>query len=65
LQTLDARARRVLDLRFGLSGSDPQTLQQIGEGLGITRERVRQIATRALDELRAVAPDLAHYLTAE
>jgi DNA-directed RNA polymerase sigma subunit (sigma70/sigma32) len=37
----------------------------VGEGLGITRERVRQLESRALRELRAVAPDLELYLSAE
>jgi len=62
LQSLNPRMRHVLELRFGLSGSDPKTLEEVGEGLGITRERVRQLEARALRELRLVAPDLEHYL---
>ncbi len=59
---LNPRMRRVLSLRFGLNGETPQTLEQVGTGLGITRERVRQLEARALRELRAVAPDLELYL---
>ena len=43
--------------RFGLDGEKPQTLEEVGAGLGITRERVRQLEARALRELRVVAPD--------
>src|SRR5438552_1551796 len=62
LQRLNPRMRRVLALRFGLDGEPPQTLEEVGAGLGITRERVRQLESRALRELRAVAPDLELYL---
>jgi RNA polymerase primary sigma factor len=54
--------RRVLALRFGLDGESPQTLEQVGLGLGITRERVRQLESRALRELRQTAPGLQLYL---
>ena len=59
---LNPRMQRVLSLRFGLNGEAPQTLEEVGVGLGITRERVRQLESRALRELRAVAPDLELYL---
>jgi len=62
LARLDARLREVLERRFGLSGRNPQTLEQIGKELGITRERVRQLETRALKELRQTAPELSFYL---
>jgi RNA polymerase primary sigma factor len=62
LQLLNPRMQRVLSLRFGLNGESPQTLEEVGAGLGITRERVRQLESRALRELRAVAPDLELYL---
>jgi RNA polymerase primary sigma factor len=65
LTHLNPRMRRVLALRFGLDGEKPQTLEEVGSGLGITRERVRQLESRALRELRAVAPDLELYLSAE
>ncbi|OLD44261.1 MAG: hypothetical protein AUI83_17490, partial [Armatimonadetes bacterium 13_1_40CM_3_65_7] len=45
---LNPRMRHVLSLRFGLNGASPQTLEQVGAGLGITRERVRQLESRAL-----------------
>jgi len=62
LLRLNPRMRRVLSLRFGLDGDPPQTLEEVGSGLGITRERVRQLESRALRELRTVAPDLELYL---
>ncbi len=65
LQSLNPRMRHVVELRFGLSGSDPKTLEEVGEGLGITRERVRQLESRALSELRLFAPDLELYLAAD
>jgi RNA polymerase primary sigma factor len=65
LTHLNPRMRRVLALRFGLDGEKPQTLEQVGAELGITRERVRQLESRALRELRIVAPDLELYLQSE
>jgi RNA polymerase primary sigma factor len=65
LEQLNPRMRRVLSLRFGLDGEPPQTLEEVGTQLGITRERVRQLETRALRELRITAPGLEHYLRAE
>jgi RNA polymerase primary sigma factor len=65
LDELNPRMRRVLSLRFGLDGERPQTLEEVGGQLGITRERVRQLETRALRELRMANPGLEHYLRAE
>ena len=65
LAHLNPRAQRVLALRFGLDGEQPQTLEEVGAGLGITRERVRQLESRALRELRLVAPGLELYLRNE
>jgi RNA polymerase primary sigma factor len=62
---LSPRARSVLMRRFGLDGNPPQTLEQVGASLGITRERVRQLEARALRELRSVAPGLQLYLEGE
>ena len=62
LDRLEPRLRDVLERRFGLAGSSPQTLEHIGRELGITRERVRQLETRALKELRLTAPELGYYL---
>jgi RNA polymerase primary sigma factor len=64
LHHLNPRMQRVLALRFGLDGEKPQTLEEVGAGLGITRERVRQLESRALRELRTVAPGLELYLRA-
>jgi RNA polymerase primary sigma factor len=52
LTTLTPREARVLRLRFGLEGDHPYTLKEIGEKLGVTRERVRQIQQQALGRLR-------------
>jgi RNA polymerase primary sigma factor len=65
LTRLNPRMHHVLSLRFGLGGEPPKTLEEVGAGLGITRERVRQLEARALRELRLAAPDLELYLRAE
>ena len=65
LDRLNPRMRHVLAQRFGLDGQVPQTLEEVGAGLGITRERVRQLESRALRELRMVAPGLEFYLGRE
>lgn len=51
LDELDERQATVLRLRFGLDDHEPHTLKEIGEELGLTRERVRQIETEALGKL--------------
>jgi RNA polymerase primary sigma factor len=49
---LDEKERLVLGLRYGLDGDEPRTLQEIGKRMGVTRERVRQIESRAKEKLR-------------
>ncbi len=52
LDTLSADERKVVTMRFGLDGDDPQTLEKIGKIFGVTRERIRQIEQKALNKLR-------------
>jgi RNA polymerase primary sigma factor len=54
LGSLDDREQTIIDRRFGLAG-ERQTLEQVGRELGISKERVRQLETRALDKLRTLA----------
>lgn len=51
LETMDTREAAILRMRFGIDGHEPKTLKEIGESLGLTRERVRQIETEALGKL--------------
>ena len=52
LDTLPPREVRVLQLRFGLYGTRQHTLNEVGQKMGITRERVRQIQNKALEKVR-------------
>jgi RNA polymerase primary sigma factor len=52
LEEIDERAAKILKLRYGLEGEDPMTLKEIGDRIGLTRERVRQIEHEALNKLR-------------
>jgi RNA polymerase primary sigma factor len=65
LTRLKPRMRLVVERRFGLHGKPPRTLEEVGQELGITRERVRQLESRALRELRAAAPSLHLYLQSD
>ena len=51
LLTIDKRSADVITLRFGLDGGGPRTLEEIGEGFGLTRERIRQIENKAMAKL--------------
>jgi RNA polymerase sigma factor (sigma-70 family) len=51
IEELDEKEATVLKLRFGLDNDQPQTLQEIGDRLGLTRERIRQIEQKAMRRL--------------
>jgi RNA polymerase primary sigma factor len=55
LGTLSYRERRVLELRYGLNGEHPRTLDEVGRTFNVTRERIRQIENQSLKKLRALA----------
>src|SRR4051794_14497691 len=55
LGRLDDRERRIIISRYGINGVSEQTLEQLGRELGITKERVRQIESRAQEKLRKIA----------
>jgi RNA polymerase primary sigma factor len=55
LDSLDDRQRRVLELRYGLDGRNPRTLDEIGRVFNVSRERVRQIESQSLNELGSLA----------
>ena len=52
LEGLDEREHEIIQLYFGLDGSEPMTLEQIGDRMGLTRERIRQLKERAFCKLR-------------
>jgi RNA polymerase primary sigma factor len=55
LSQLSQRERRVLELRYGLNGEHPRTLDEVGRAFNVTRERIRQIENQSLKKLRALA----------
>jgi RNA polymerase primary sigma factor len=52
LDSLPARDRKVLELRYGLKGERPRTLEEVGDRFGVTRERIRQIEAKTLNRLK-------------
>lgn len=53
LETLDERERKILHYRFGLDGTKPKTLEELGKILGFSKERIRQLEDSAIKKLRA------------
>jgi RNA polymerase primary sigma factor len=54
LASLPERDRKVIELRFGLSGAQPCTLEEVGKAFGVTRERIRQIENNTLKKLESL-----------
>jgi RNA polymerase primary sigma factor len=52
LESLPERDRKVLELRYGLKGERPRTLEEVGDRFGVTRERIRQIESKTLNRLK-------------
>jgi len=63
VQTLDEREQAILRLRFGLEGDSPKTLDEIGQELGVSSERVRQLQNAALKKLRRRIKNLENNLS--
>ena len=60
---LPERERKIIGWRFGLDGdTDPMTLEEVGKRFGLTRERIRQIESQALQKLRSMAFDKGLWL---
>ncbi|HLK40585.1 MAG TPA: sigma-70 family RNA polymerase sigma factor [Polyangiaceae bacterium] len=62
LETLTPREASILRMRFGLGGAGEQTLEQVGEQFGVTRERIRQIEAKAMARLKLRASNLRSFL---
>jgi RNA polymerase primary sigma factor len=54
LDILGSDEKKVIILRYGLDGHDPQTLESVGKAFGVTRERIRQIEQKAINKLRKI-----------
>ena len=55
LEILSPRERQVLELRYGLDGKPPRTLDEVGRTFNVTRERIRQIENQSLKKLQSLA----------
>jgi RNA polymerase primary sigma factor len=55
LESLSDRERRVLEMRFGLNGEPPRSLDEVGRAFNVSRERIRQIENQSLKKLRSLA----------
>jgi RNA polymerase primary sigma factor len=53
LNSLPERERKILELRYGLTGQDPMTLEEVGRNFGVTRERIRQMELKTLRRLKS------------
>jgi RNA polymerase primary sigma factor len=58
LRRLPPRMRAIVTLRNGIGGGDPETLENVGQSYGLTRERIRQIEAKAMDRLRRILPPM-------
>lgn len=56
LRILPPRERQIIQFRFGMHGGEPKSLSEIGELLGLSKERIRQLESRALDRLKESLP---------
>ncbi len=63
LEKLEERERRILEMRFGLRGNRPLTLEEVSQEIGRTRERVRQIQNQALSKLKQLLVDEAGFVS--
>ena len=54
LSSLPKRERQVIEMRFGLNGKKPRTLEEVGQAFGVTRERIRQIENNTLKKLKSL-----------
>jgi RNA polymerase sigma factor (sigma-70 family) len=57
LADLEPRERQIVVARFGFDGRPPRTFRELGGSMGVCKERIRQIQTRAIDKLRDMAAE--------